>query len=121
MSVRKILISVAAAGVLSTGFGGVALAASPAAPAPTAATPAADKHHGDRCKDVAARSEKLEHRRTAIEARLDKVRKAHEKAVARNADEAAKRLEARADKLHKADDRVVDRIAKLHDRCSKTK
>ncbi|GAC1330716.1 MAG: hypothetical protein NVSMB13_18850 [Mycobacteriales bacterium] len=120
MWVRKILISVAAAGVLSTGFGGVALAAPDAAPVPSADTAAA-KHHGDRCKDVAARSEKLEHRRTSIEARLDKVQKAHEKAVARHADEAAKRLEARIDRLHKAHDRVADRIAKLHERCSTAK
>ena len=118
MIARKLILSVAAAGVLSTGLGGVALAAPTAAATPKApAAVATAKHHEDKCKDVAARVEKLEKRRVALEARIDKVQKAHDRAVDKHHDERAKKLEGRLDKLHKAHDRVVDRIAKLHARC----
>jgi len=115
---RKLIVSLAAAGVLSTGFGGVALAAPTPGSAPAAAaTPSADRHHGDRCRDAQARIEKLEKRRVDLEARIDRVQKAHDRAADKHHDEQAKKLEQRLDRLHKAHDRAADRIAKLRERC----
>ena len=46
------------------------------------ASTTAGKHHNARCATAAARTEKLEQRRVALEARIDKAQKAHAKAVA---------------------------------------
>ncbi len=122
MYARKIVLTIATAGILSTGLGGVALAAPAASTTPEApAAVATAKHHDDKCKDVAARVEKLEKRRAALEARIDKVQKAHDQAVDKHHDERAKKLEGRLDKLHKAHDRVIDRIKTLHTRCDTRK
>jgi len=52
-------------------------------------------------------------RRAGLEARIDWVQKADDRAVDQHHDERARKLEQQLDRLHKAHDRVVDRIATL--------
>lgn len=73
--------------------------------------------HRDRCAQAAARVARLEAHKAKVEARIDRLQKAADKASAGHHDELAKKLEARIDHAKKMRERIGDRIRRIERRC----
>ncbi|GAC1377655.1 MAG: hypothetical protein NVSMB4_07120 [Acidimicrobiales bacterium] len=107
--VTKALVGAAAAGTLTLGLGSTAAFAS----TPTAPHTATHKH----CDDAGLRVARLADHRHDVEARIDRLQKARDKARDAHHDDRVAKLEVRIDHLQKVRDHLTDRITKIQARC----
>jgi peptidoglycan hydrolase CwlO-like protein len=108
MFTRKIVATLATAGILAVGVGGVAFAQSTTTP---------HKSHQVDCSKAGKALAQLEKVKDRLQSRIDHLKDALQKAKDKGDQDLAGKIEARLDKVQKRLDRVNDRIQKIHQRC----
>jgi exonuclease VII large subunit len=110
----KVLAAVLTTGVAVTGLSAAAWADTTSTTTPSTAPAAAVKG----CKHAEQRVDRLQHVRSRLETLLDRLQKAHQKAVDHHHAKRAQKLQSRIDKVNKRLETVKDRMQKIEQRCN---